>query len=174
LLPAQILWVNLLEDGLPAIALAFEKDEAGELMKRKPKKDMSIFDKQMKQLITMFTIVTDLVLLSIYFYIMNTTGDVDYARTMIFIGLGLESLFYVYSVRSLAKPFWKTNMFSNRFLNLSVLFGLFMYVVAIYWEPARRILNTVIIDTNDWLFVIGFALFNVAVIEVGKKIFMKR
>ncbi len=174
LLPAQILWVNLLEDGLPAIALAFEKDEAGELMKRKPKKDVSIFDKQMKQLIIMFTIVTDLVLLSIYFYIMNTTGDVDYARTMIFLGLGIVSLFYVYSVRNLSKPFWKTNMFSNHFLNFSVLFGLFMYVVAIYWEPARRILNTVIIDTNDWLFMIGFALFNVAVIEVGKKIFMKR
>ena len=105
---------------------------------------------------------------------MNTTGDVDYARTMIFLGLGIVSLFYVYSVRNLSKPFWKTNMFSNHFLNLSVLFGLFMYVIAIYWEPARRILNTVIIDTNDWLFMIGFALFNVMVIEVGKKIFMKR
>jgi len=174
LLPAQILWVNLIEDGLPAIALAFEKDEEKEVMKRKPEKDTNIFDSHMKWLIAMFTIVTDLVLLSLFFYFMKTIGDIDYARTMVFIGIGMESLFYVYSVRSLSKPFWKLHIFSNHFLNFSVVIGFVMYAVAIYWEPVRNILGTVVLGTNDWLLMIGFALFNVAVIEVGKKIFMRR
>ncbi len=174
LLPAQILWVNLIEDGLPAIALAFEKDEEKEVMKRKPNKEAKIFDKNMKALILMFTVVTDLVLLSLFFYFMKTLGDVDYARTMVFIGIGLESLLYVYSVRSLSKPFWKLHIFSNHFLNFAVLFGFALYVVAIYWEPVRNILGTVVLSANDWLIMISFALFNVAVIEIGKKIFMRR
>ncbi len=174
LLPAQILWVNLIEDGLPAIALAFEKDEEKEVMKRKPEKDAKIFDSHMKSLIIMFTVITDIALFGLFYYFLKVSGNIEYARTMVFIALGLESLLYIYSVRSLSKPFWKLHIFSNHFLNFAVVTGLALYFVAIYIEPVRNILGTVVLDRNDWVLLFGFALFNVAVIEVGKKIFMRR
>lgn len=174
LLPAQILWVNLIEDGLPAVALAFERDEEREVMKRKPDRAAKIFGGDMKALIVMFTIVTDLVLFGLFWYFLKSTSNIDYARTMIFIALGLESLIYVYSVRSLSKPFWKLHIFSNHLLNFAVVAGLFLYLIAIYFEPLRTILNTVVLNARDWIIVFGFALFNVAVIEIGKKVFMRK
>ncbi|HXK40837.1 MAG TPA: HAD-IC family P-type ATPase [Candidatus Paceibacterota bacterium] len=172
LLPAQILWVNLIEDGLPSVALAFEKGE--NVMARRPEKKENIFTRDTKKLIVIFAIVTDLALFALFYYSLQATNNIDYARTMAFVGLGLTSLLYVFSVKSLRLPVWRINPFSNSMLNFGVLIGLALYIVAIYSELLRNVLGIVSLSPNDWFILVALGLFNIAVIELGKFIFFNR
>lgn len=170
LLPAQILWVNIIADGLPSVALAFEKGE--NVMTRKPRRS-NIFTKEMKKLIIIFSVITDLALFALFYYAFKVTNDIDYARTMVFVGLGLTALFYIFSVKSLRLPVWRLNPFSNNVLNMGVALGLVLYLVAIYSEFFRNILGTVPLGPNDWFILVALGLFNVAVIELSKLVFFK-
>jgi len=170
LLPAQILWVNLIVDGLPSVALAFEKEE--NVMARKPEKKENIFTTDTKKLIVIFAVVTDLALFALFYYSLRVTNNIDYARTMAFVGLGLTSLFYVFSVKTLRLAVWRTNPFSNNTLNLGVLIGVGLYAAAIYFEFFRNVLGTVTLGLNDWYILLALGLFNIAVIELGKFFFL--
>jgi Ca2+-transporting ATPase len=170
LLPAQILWVNIIVDGLPSVALAFEKEE--DVMKRKPEKKENIFNLNMKKTIAIFTIITDLVLFGVYYFLYQKTNDFDYARTVTFVGLGMTSLFYVFSVKSLREPIWRINPFSNKILNLGVLIGVVLYLLAIYNEFFRNILSTKVLSLNDWYLIVILGLFNILIIELAKFLFL--
>jgi Ca2+-transporting ATPase len=170
LLPAQILWVNIIVDGLPSVALAFEKEE--DVMKRKPEKKENIFNSNMKKTIAIFTIITDLVLFGVYYFLYQKTNDFDYARTVTFVGLGMTSLFYVFSVKSLREPIWRINPFSNKILNLGVLIGVVLYLLAIYNEFFRNILSTKVLSLNDWYLIVILGLFNILIIELAKFLFL--
>ena len=172
LLPAQILWVNLIVDGLPSVALAFEKGE--NVMVRKPEKKENIFTGNTKKLIAIFAIVTDLALFALFYYALQATNNIDYARTMAFVGLGLTSLFYVFSIKFLYLPVWRINPFSNSALNMGVLIGMGLYIISIYSEFFRNILGTVALGVNDWYILTALGLFNIAVIELGKFIFLNK
>ncbi|NQU83998.1 MAG: cation-translocating P-type ATPase, partial [Parcubacteria group bacterium] len=83
ILPAQILWVNLVEDTFPNIALAFDPGEK-EVMNEKPrKKGTSILDKEMKMLIFIIGIFTDVILFGIFYYFWKTTGNLEYTRSIV-------------------------------------------------------------------------------------------
>lgn len=173
LLPAQILWVNIIEDGLPAISLAFEHEEEN-VMKKRPEKDKKIFTREMKFLIATFAVVTDLVLFLLFFFCLKNTNNVVYARTMTFVGLGITSLFYIFSVRTLEKPFWKNSMFSNRVLNLGVASGFILYFAAIYLAPLNKILGIMPLRILDWSIIALLSFFNIAVIEIAKAVFLRK
>jgi Ca2+-transporting ATPase len=171
LLPAQILWVNIIEDGLPAVALAFEPEE-GDVMSRKPEGVADILNKKTRRLVAFFALVTDIVLFGLFVFLYKSTGDLDYARTVVFVGLGLTVLFYVFSVWSLQQPIWRSNPFKNGYINLAVLAGLALYLVAIYAPGAEKFLSTVPLGASDWALLFGLGIFNVAVIEFGKRFFL--
>ena len=125
-------------------------------------------------MIVIFAIVTDLALFALFYYSLQATNNIDYARTMAFVGLGLTSLLYVFSVKSLRLPVWRINPFSNSMLNFGVLIGLALYIVAIYSELLRNVLGIVSLSPNDWFILVALGLFNIAVIELGKFIFFNR
>jgi len=165
---AQILWVNLVEDGLPNLALTFEKKEKG-IMNDPPRKlSDSILDREMKILIFGIGIITDLVLIGLFYYLLKITADINYTRTIIFAGLGVDSLFYVFSCRSLRKNIWQMNPFSNKFLNLASIFGFSMLLIAIYIPFFQKTLNTVSLDFKDWLILIAIGVVNILAIETVK------
>ena len=126
ILPVQILWVNLIEDGLPGIALAFEPKEK-DLMKRKPQeRNVPLLTREMKAIIFIIGIVTDILLLGLFFWLLKQNHNIEYIRTMIFAGLAINSLFYVFSCKSLRRNIWHINPLSNKFLVVSVLAGILM------------------------------------------------
>ncbi|MFH1769377.1 MAG: HAD-IC family P-type ATPase [Parcubacteria group bacterium] len=175
LLPAQILWVNIIEDGMPTIALAFEGEE-NHVMKRKPDRTKKIFTRNMKFTVATFTIVTDFVLLGFFWFLLRESDsleNLDYARTMIFTILGIQSLFYVFSIKHLKEPIWKTDLLSNRVLLGGVGLGLLLYAVAIYIPFFQSILQTVSLSLNDWIIVSILGILSIAVIEFAKWKFIK-
>jgi Ca2+-transporting ATPase len=167
LIPAQILWVNIIVDGLPAISLAFEKDESN-IMKREPSPAKSILTNKMIKMIFSFSIITDLVLFSVFYLIFKTSENIEYVRTIIFISLGLTSLLYIFSVKSLDRPIWKIDVLSNKMLLFSVGLGIFLYFIAIYFKPLQGLLETVPLSPKDWLILFGIGLFNISVFEFVK------
>ena len=169
----QILWINLIEDSLPNMALAFEPEEK-DIMKNKPiSKKAPLLTKEMKTIIFVIGIVTDLILLGLFFLLWHKTYDIDYVRTMIFACLAADSLFYVFSCESLRKNIWDINIFSNKPLLLAVGAGFLMLAISIYAPVFQELLKTVPLGITDWMIIIGLGLLEVLLIEAVKWFFIK-
>jgi len=173
-LAAQILWVNLIEDGLPSMALAFEQKEK-DLMKQKPQgQDIPLLTKEMKVLIFIIGLLTDLFLLGLFFYLLKYSDyTLPHIRSVVFAGLAINSLFYIFSCKSLRRNLWKINPFSNKFLIAACLFGLLMLIAALYLSPLQNLLRTVPLTLFDWQIILGLGLINIALIEGTKWWFIK-
>jgi len=169
ILPAQILWIKLIEDTAPAMSLAFDEIDE-DVMKEPPrKKTEPILNHRLKALIAFYAIIMDLVLFGLFYYFWKTSGNLDYARTITFIGLGLSSLFYIYAVRGLKLSIFKLNPFSNKFLLITTVGGMLLLLVAIYVPFFNNILRTVPLGTKEWLVLGSYAMLSIIVYEVGKK-----
>ncbi|MFH1509974.1 MAG: HAD-IC family P-type ATPase [Candidatus Nealsonbacteria bacterium] len=174
ILPVQILWVNLVEDGLPDIALALEPKEK-DLMDRKPEGNKApLLTGEMKSIIFIIGLFTDLILLGLFFWLHYHDHNIDHIRTMIFATLGIDSMFYVFSCKSLRRNIWHINIFSNKFLVGAVVIGLMMLVLAIYLPPLQNLLSTTPLVFADWLIVLGLGLLNILLIEATKWYFIVR
>jgi len=171
----QILWVNLIEDGLPNIALAFEPKEK-DLMKQKPQgHDTPLLNREMKALIFIIGILTDLFLLALFLYLLKYSNyEILHIRTIIFAALAANSLLYVFSCKSLRRNLWHINPFSNKFLVYAWGFGLIALLLAIYLPPLQTILKTVPLGLIDWIIILGLSFFELILIEATKYYFIVR
>lgn len=171
LLTAQILWVNLVDDGFPALALTMEPEE-DEIMNKKPKKSRDLLDLEGKAIIFLISAITGGLSLWIFFMFWDNTGNLDLARTVTFTFLALSTLFYVFSIKSLDKSIFKINPFKNKYLNASVLLGIFMQLIAIYLPVFNNLLRTVPLGWKEWEIIFAFILLVIICIEIFKAIFM--
>jgi len=168
ILPAQILWINLITDGLPNTALTFEPGEK-DVMKMPPRKRREpLLNREMKALIFVIGLLTDLGLLGLFFYMLNKGMGIEYARTIVFAALGIDSLFYVFSCRSLRHTIFTRNPFSNVFLVFAVLGGLALQLTALYVPFFRDLFQLVTLHTQDWLIVIAIGVIEILAIETTK------
>jgi Ca2+-transporting ATPase len=167
LLPAQILWVNIIADILPAVALAADGAERG-IMQQPPRRIADLFSRRFIGMIALFGALMNVGLLALFLSLIGD-GDVVYARTMVFVALGITSLFYVYSLRSLHQPIWRSNPFANRWLNGAIAVGMLMYGAAVYLPPLQRLLGTAALLPGDWGLLVAIALATVALFEGGKR-----
>lgn len=168
---AQILWVNLVEDGLPALALAYEPKEK-DVMKLPPRgKGVPLLDGQMKAIMFIIGIVSGLTLLGLFLGIFAKTGNLEYARTMVFAALGSNSLLYIFSIKNLRSSIFRTNILNNIYLVGAVIFGFFMILIAIYASFLQKILHTIPLSVNDWLIIAALGVLEIIGIETTKKVF---
>ncbi|KKQ78711.1 MAG: ATPase, P-type (Transporting), HAD superfamily, subfamily IC [Parcubacteria group bacterium GW2011_GWC2_38_7] len=167
----QVLWVNLVTDGFTSAALTTEKSE-DDVMRFKPRpKDAPLLDRQMKTLIAIMATTTNVVLLILFFSLIKIwPHDLIYARTLIFVALGVDSLFYVFSCKSLGKSIFKINIFDNIFLLYAVLFGFVLHIVPLYIPFFQKVLSVVPLGFKDWFLILALVIFKVSVIELTKYI----
>ena len=171
ILAGQILWINIIEDTLPALALAAEKQKGG-LMDEKPRKRHEpLFNARMRSFILLAGLVTDFVILGVFFVYSALFSDIDYIRTIIFAALAIDSVFLIFSVRSLHVPIWKMNPLGNVYLLGATGFAFVMLLLPIYVPFFQRLLKTTTIRPIDWgiLFLIG--ILNIGMIEIVKGVF---
>ncbi len=175
IIAVQILWVNLIEDGPLSLCLAFEPKEK-DLMKRKPQgQDVPLLTREMKVLIFIIGLVTDLLLLGLFFWLIKYSGyEIPHIRSIIFAGLTIDSIFYIFSCKSLRRNIWQINPFSNKFLILAWLFGVVALIAALYLPALQTLLKTVPLNLFDWQLILGLGLFNIILIEATKHYFIVR
>ena len=143
LVPIQILWVNLVTDGLPAMALGLDKAE-GDLMKRKPRHpNEGVFARGLGWKIISRGILIGLATLIAFIVVYkNNSDNLVYAQTIAFATLVLAQLIHVFDCRS-EKSIFARNPFGNKYLIGAVISSLLLMLVVIYYPPFQPIFHTV-------------------------------
>ena len=175
ILPAQILWINVIDDGLPGLALTNEPGER-EVMADKPRpKTEPILKREVKTVIAIIGIVTNILLLG-FFWLLHQFSNYDLTslRTMLFTILAIDSLLYVFSCRSLRHSVLTMNPLTNKFLLVGVAVGVLLQLLAVYEPHLQRLLDTVALGPTEWLIVLGLASLNLLAIELTKHYFITK
>ncbi|HMM20409.1 MAG TPA: calcium-translocating P-type ATPase, SERCA-type [Selenomonadales bacterium] len=154
LLPVQILWVNLVTDGLPAMALGVDPKEP-DIMNRPPRNPgESVFSRGLSRKIIsrgfQIGFTTILVFAGVYF----GKDDLELARTMAFSTLVFCQLFHVYDCRSEILTIFELGFFSNKYLLMATGCSVLMQAAVIYLPFLRDIFCTVPMAVEDWLIVL--------------------
>jgi Ca2+-transporting ATPase len=192
----QLLWLNLLTDGAPALALALEKGDP-DIMHRPPRSpDEPIINRTMRLGIAVQTVTqTGATLLAFCLGLIwslqaagvslsgvNPLGfllrfdwrgfDVQTAETMAFVTLSLCELFRAYTVRSERVSLLRLGVFSNRFMQYAVGLSIVLMLLVIYVPFLQPIFNTHALNLTEWALIIGLAIIP-AVAEEITKIFLR-
>jgi P-type Ca2+ transporter type 2C len=169
----QILWINLFQDSLPAIALAFEPKEKN-LMAQMPRhKKSPIIDGQMKILLVFAGFLGPLFLFLLILGGVKGFLPFRFSQTLVFATLGIISLFLVLASRSLKQAF-RYQFWQNPFLIGALVIGLFLLLTAIYWPPLQFFLKTKPLAWQEWSLIIGLSILNLLAIELIKKLLLLR
>jgi len=168
LLPLHILWINLVTDSLPALALTREKSE--DVMKTLPRKDTSLFN---GIFFSMFlTALLFLISCFAIFYYSFNNFSIETARTMTLMAVIGFEMFFIFSCRS-DKPLYKIGFFSNHLLIYAVLLALGMQLSLIY-TPLSSLFSVVKLSAFQWLLVLLASIPGLLVFEVIKLIKSKK
>lgn len=157
LVPIQILWVNLVTDGLPAMALGLDKPE-DDVMKRNPRSPKEgVFARGLGWKVVSRGFLIGIVTLFAFMIAYHQNPDhLVYAQTVAFATLVMAQLIHVFDCRS-EKSVFSRNPFGNKYLVWAVISSMILMFIVIYYPPLQPIFHTVPIELRDWLMIIGLA-----------------
>jgi Ca2+-transporting ATPase len=167
LLPLQILWVNLLTDIFPALALALEPSSP-DIMKRHPRRNGdSMLSSRFFLLIGWQGAMLATISLALYWWALETHGPGDHARTVALFVLIGSQIGHVFNCRSRTRSVLR-GLFRNGYLWLSVLLVMVLQVMAIRVPFLARILQTTPIEGDDLIAILVAVLLPILIVEVVK------
>ncbi|MGI6777623.1 MAG: calcium-translocating P-type ATPase, SERCA-type [Acetivibrionales bacterium] len=168
LFPIHILWINLVTDTFPALALGVEKAEK-DIMDRKPgESSASIFSGGLGVNIIYQGILEALITLATYYLGLTMYNSEATAITMAFITLGLIQLAHSLNVRSRTKSLIKIGIFSNKYLIGAIILSLFLQLVVIIVPQLNSIFRVTRLNIQQWLIAIIAALLIIPIVEIVK------
>jgi HAD ATPase, P-type, family IC len=179
LLPIHILWINLVTDSLPALALAFDPANS-DIMTRKPAKPgKGIFTKAMTWRIIYQGIMIGLLTLAAYAIGLATTNEpingltleqskIEVGQTMAFVTLALSELVHVFNVRDNKKSIFKTKVFNNKKLVWAIIASAALMFVILLIEPLRNIFSIPILPTQNILELVCLIFAPIVIVEIFK------
>lgn len=159
LLPLQILWVNLVTDGLPALAIAMDKPEQGlmNMAPRSPKE--GVFSRGLGFKIGFRGTLIGITTLFVFLFVLIGEKDIVIARTVAFTTLVMCQLFHVFDCRSERETIFKVGFFSNVWLLGAVFISFFMQLIAIYSPFMQSVFSTASLDWEHWRLILLLAGF---------------
>jgi len=160
LLPIMILWVNLVTDGLPAMALGVDQPER-DLMEHRPRgKSENIFARRLGwKIISRGFLIGVCTLVPFWLVLQQGPDDaatLTHAQTVAFATLVMAQLIHVFDCRS-SRSIFHRNLFENKALVLAVVSSIALLLGVLYIEPLQPIFKTTALGLADWLMVLGFA-----------------
>ncbi len=165
--PLQILWMNLVTDGVPALALALEPGEDG-LMERQPARPgESIFARGIGRYILRVGVVFALIVIALMVWSYRTQGPDGPWKTMVFTTLCLAQMGHALSARS-DRPLIRVNPFSNPWLLWAVGLTSVLQLLLLYVPALSRFFGTVPLSAADLLICVGVSLVFFVVLEADK------
>ena len=179
LLPIHILWINLVTDSLPALALAFDPANS-DIMKRKPNKPgKGVFTKGMTWRIIYQGIMIGLLTLSAFMIGLATTTEpidgltldeskIEVGQTMAFVTLAFSELVHVFNVRNNKKSIFKTKIFNNSKLIWAVLGSAALMGIILAVPALRTVFSIPVLPSQNILELVGLALLPIVIVEIFK------
>ncbi|HHX75125.1 MAG TPA: cation-translocating P-type ATPase, partial [Firmicutes bacterium] len=151
----QILWINLVTDGLPAMALGVDPTDS-HVMERKPRSpDEGVFARGLWEKILGRGIVIGLTTVLIFAFALKQGTGLDTARTMAFVTLIIAQMVYVFDCRSEQLSVWQISIFSNPWLLAAVASSLVLLVLVLYHPVLAAVFITTPLSAKQWLLILG-------------------
>ncbi|TFH36213.1 MAG: calcium-translocating P-type ATPase, SERCA-type, partial [Anaerolineales bacterium] len=169
LTPIQLLWLNLITDGAPALALGMEKGDP-DTMNRPPRPPKEpVINRPMRLRIGIQTVAIAAVTLGAYLMgIALYPGIPEEAKTMAFVTLSFSELLRAFTARSENYPVLKIGLFSNRVMFYAVASSLLLLLAVIYIPVLQPVFNTVSLGWAEWEIVLPLLLVPAVVAELTK------
>jgi Ca2+-transporting ATPase len=168
----QLLWLNLITDGAPALALGVEKGDP-DIMQHPPRHPKEpIINKRMTIGIVVQTVAITSVTLAAYF--VGLAYYPDYAKTMAFVTLSFSELLRAFTARSENYPILKIGLFTNKAMNWGVLVSLILLLAVVYTPFLGKIFNTVPLGWDQWQFVLPLLFIPALAAEITKWVISRR
>ena len=158
LLPIQILWVNLVTDGLPAIALGMDAPESGSMMRAPRPTREGIFSRGLGGKIFLQGLMIGGATLLVYLLKIKNGGNLMEARTAAFAALVFAQLFFVFQCRSEENSMFQLKAKPNFYLIGAVLVSSVMQILVMTFAPLQKIFYTTNLNLNDWSLILGINL----------------
>lgn len=168
LLPIQLLWVNLVTDAFPALALGMEKREP-DVMNLPPRNpNEPILNHVMKVFIAIQSIVMSITVLGAFYYgLQSSNGDLSTARTFAFVTLIMNQLCCSYCARSEHFSVFKMGLLGNKALNLGNLVSFILLLLALY-GPLHMLFKTIEPTFAQWGVLLALAPVPFLSVEIAK------
>lgn len=168
--PIQLLYINLITDSIPAIALAFE-DEEDNIMARDIRKEHSFFTQFLVSKMVVSAFLKTVTMLLVYFIGLKFY-NVGVASTMAFLILVLSEMIFAFSCKNIKKSVLNKKIFSNSFMNKSLLV-LAIIQVMVFTTPLKEIFNLVSLDLWQALYCLILVILMFSIDELSKGLLNK-
>ncbi|ASB97121.1 cation-translocating P-type ATPase [Streptococcus equi] len=174
--PVHLLWINLVTDTLPAIALGVEPAEPG-VMKHKPRgRQSSFFDGGVKEAILYQGALQTILVLGVYGFALMFPEHTSYhdvhadALTMAYVTLGLIQLVHAYNVKSVYQSIFTVGLFKNKLFNYSIPVAFVALMATVVVPGFNKFFHVTHLTLTQWLVVIVGSLLMVVLVELVKAI----
>ena len=173
LLAVQLLWLNLVTNGIQDIALAFEPAEGNELKQSPRPPNQGVFDRVMLQRVLLSSVTMGVVAFATYYWLLQAGWSVDAARNLVLLLMVMFENLHAFNSRSETQSLFKMNPFKNKLLLFSVLAAQVLHIGAIYTPGLNDVLGLAPISLQQWGAMLAVALTLVLVNE-GYKVWRRR
>ncbi len=169
LLPIHLLWLNLVSDGLPALALGVEQAEP-DVMSRPPRNpEESVLSRELWPLIGVQALVDAIATLGAFAWAYGGPETLGYAQTVAFTTLVTAELLRAYTSRSDILSIFTIGIFSNRWMVIATLSSFVLQLGVLYVPALRSVFSTLPLEfVRDWLPILGFAVLPATAAEIAK------
>ncbi|BAI62749.1 cation-transporting ATPase [Methanocella paludicola SANAE] len=170
LLPSQIIWMNLVTNGLQDVAMSFEPAEKGiEYQKPRPRNE-PIISRLMMERLVVIGIVLAAGSLALFVWELGQGSSIEKARTEALTVMVFYQLFNVFNARSETRSAFRMNPLANPFLFFSIVASIIAQFAVIYWAPLQYIFRTTPLGLKDWLLILPVAFTVIIVVEIDKAV----
>jgi P-type Ca2+ transporter type 2C len=167
---AQLLWINLVTNGLQDVALAFEPGEK-DIIKRKPRSPKEgIMSRLMFERSIMVGLLISLGVIYMFYSALEQGASVEYARTVAMTTMVLFQFFQAWNSRSEMESVFRINPFSNQFLFYSMVAAFLAQIAVVYVPALQWVFRTEALPAFEWLRIGGVALTVIVAVELDKAI----
>jgi Ca2+-transporting ATPase len=174
LAPIQILWINLITNGLPALALGVDTRDEAQMAEPPREPGGAILSKrEYLDMVAVGAVMAVTALIAFAHFMPDprhaaSHAELAHGRAIVFAILAVGPLFHSFNCRSERRSLFSIGVFSNQALWGSVIIGLILTAVVIYLPPLRPVFKTAALDGNDLLWVLGMSLVPFVLVEVTK------
>ncbi len=173
--PVHLLWLNLVSDGAPALALGMEKGDP-DIMKHAPRPPREpVINRDMAIGIGVIAVVDAIAILTAFYLgLQRYPGHLEAAQTIAFVTLCTSELIRAYTARSEYHSVLAIGMFSNKWMNWAVLVSFSLVLAVVYLPFLRPFFDTVPLTLDDWLLMLPFFFASPIAMELLKLHFRRR
>jgi Ca2+-transporting ATPase len=174
LLATQLLWINLVTDGLPALALGIDPPVPG-LMEQSPDERRNILSvPHQLRLLWQGAFLAAGALLALVWAHYVRGAEWEYVRTLVFTTLVTAQLAHIYNIRAQGTTVWEIGFGGNRVLTWGVVGSLLLHLVVVYTPVGNRLFNTVPIEWIDWIAIVLLTALPFFGVDAVKRRILKR